>query len=165
MALNAGLAGQWRLVHRDANANTIAELLEKHTSEFGGSGTSTAETDPQKMVKVKKQLSTIMKEDDMLVTMFKADGVETTGTTASVRTYRIPVTFRNVRTKVRYEKTLIYGDFAHYVAVATNNAYAAGVWNDMDYYSVPAQSEVKLGHDVQDVRVDSAMNIHEATEE
>ena len=164
MALNNSLVGQFRLVHRDANSNTIAELMEKHTSEFGGSGSATAESDPQKMVKVKKQLSTILKEDDMLVVMFKPDVTVDPITTIPARTYRIPVTYRNVRTKVRYEKTLTYGDFAHYIPVAIAEVYTGGVWYDMDYYAIPAQSEVKLGHDVQDVRVDSAMNVHEAIE-
>jgi hypothetical protein len=33
----------------------------------------------------------------------------------------------------------------------------AGNWLDWLEYTVPAQSEMKLGHNIQDVRVDSAL--------
>lgn len=164
MALNMSISGTYRLVHRDANDNTIAELLEKHTQELGGSGSATTATDPQMMAKVKKHLSTVMREDDKLVIMLKPDTTRATGTTAEVRTYRIPVTFRNRRSGIVYEKTLIYGDMTHEIAVATNNAWTSGRWYDVDSYTVPAQSEMKLGHSVQDVRVDSSLNLHDAIE-
>ena len=150
--------GLLRIVHKDANDNTIAELLEKHTSEFGSAAADTAvgTSDPQQMPKVKKPLSTILKQDDKLVLMFKSDGAQT-GAANDDLTLRIPVTFRNVRTGVVYEKTLVSGDFAGDGDMSAQNL-VAGVWTELDYYTVPAQSELKLGHSIQDVRVDSALN-------
>jgi len=58
MALVSGFLGTYRLVHRDANDNTIAELLEKDAGEFGiVSATSTPETDAQKMPKTAQRHS------------------------------------------------------------------------------------------------------------
>lgn len=150
--------GLFRIVHKDANDNTIAELLEKHTSEFGSAAADVAvgTSDPQQMPKVKKHLSTVLKQDDKLVLMFNSDGAQT-GAASDLLTLRIPVTFRNVRTGVVYEKTLVAGDFAGDGDMSTQNL-VAGTWTELDYYTVPAQSELKLGHAIQDVRVDSALN-------
>jgi len=150
--------GLLRIVHKDANDNVIAELLEKHTSEFGSAAadTSMANNDPQKMPKVKKHLSTVLKQDDKLVLMFNSDGAQT-GAASDALTVRIPVTFRNIRTGVVYEKTLVAGDFAGDGDMSAQNL-VAGVLTELDYYTVPAQSELKLGHAIQDVRVDSALN-------
>lgn len=148
--------GLVRIVHRDANDNTIAELLEKHTSEFGSAAADTAvgTNDPQQMPKVKKGLSTVLKEDDKLVLMFKPDADIASG--SDILTLRIPVTFRNIRTGVVYEKTLVGGDFEDDGTI--DKVCTAGDWVDLDEYIVPAQSELKLGHAIQDVRVDSALN-------
>lgn len=165
MAVDTILAGTYRLVHRDNNDNTIAELLEKHSDEFGGTAAlGIAQSDPQKMPKVKKQLSTILKQDDKLVVMFKPTVTDTENATGvGHESYRIPVTFRNIRSGVRYEKTLIYGDFTELRAVGVNaQVWTTGIWYDMVSYTIPAQSEVKLGHDIQDVRVDSALNLFTA---
>lgn len=154
------LVGTYRFVHRDSNDNTIAELLEKHDSEFGGV-MGTPQSDPQKMPKVKKVLSTIMREDDKLVLMIKPDVLITvvTGTTG-VRTLRIPVTFRNRRSGVVYEKTLVPNDFTDKKDITlVGDKYSAGIWYDLEQYQIPAQSEMKLGHALQDVRVDSALNL------
>jgi len=150
--------GLLRIVHKDANDNVIAELLEKHTSEFGSAAADAtmANNDPQKMPKVKKHLSTVLKQDDKLVLMFNSDGAQT-GAASDVLTVRIPVTFRNIRTGVVYEKTLVAGDFAGDGDMSAQNL-VAGVLTELDYYTVPAQSELKLGHAIQDVRVDSALN-------
>ena len=150
--------GLVRIVHKDANDNTIAELLEKHTSEFGSAAADTAisNNDPQKMPKVKKGLSTVLKQDDKLVLMFKTDGAQT-GAANDELTLRIPVTFRNIRTGVVYEKTLVAGDFAGDGDMSAQNL-VVGVWAELEYYVIPAQSELKLGHAIQDVRVDSALN-------
>jgi hypothetical protein len=118
--------GTFRLVHRDANDNTIAELVEKLASEFGIIITTTAApfSDPQQMPKVKKPLST----------------------------------FRNVRTGITYEKTLNYADFTtQFASDVASPVMIAGNWLDWLEYTVPAQSEMKLGHNIQDVRVDSAL--------
>jgi len=150
--------GLLRIVHKDANDNVIAELLEKHTSEFGSAAADAtmANNDPQKMPKVKKHLSTVLKQDDKLVLMFNSDGAQT-GAANDALTVRIPVTFRNIRTGVVYEKTLVAGDFAGDGDMSAQNL-VAGVLTELDYYTVPAQSELKLGHAIQDVRVDSALN-------
>ena len=68
--------GLLRIVHKDANDNTIAELMEKHTSEFGSAAADAtlSNNDPQKMPKVKKHLSTVLKQDDKLVVMMKPIG-------------------------------------------------------------------------------------------
>ena len=165
MAIDTILAGTYRMVHRDSNDNTIAELLEKHSSEFGGTAAAgVPQDDPQKMPKVKKALSTILKEDDKLVVMFKPSATQTEhGTAVGLESYRIPVTFRNRRSGVRYEKTLIYGDFTELEAVGVNSAiWTVNRWYDMATYTIPAQSELKLGHAIQDVRVDSALNLFTA---
>lgn len=153
------LQGTWRLVHKDSNDNTIAELLEKHNTEFGGV-MGTPESDPQKMVKVKKQLSTILKEDDKLVVMFKPTVALTTIAavgTSGIKHVRMPITFRNRRSGVRFEKTLVAGDFTDLHPDADGFVFVVGIWYDQLEYKIPAQSEVKLGHALQDVRVDSAM--------
>ena len=158
---NSMLGGTYRIVHRDANDNTIAELLEKHKSEFLGV-LGTPESDAQKMPKVKKQLSTILKQDDKLVVMYKHEGATktiVTGTTG-VRTLRVPVTFRNIRTNVVYEKTLVAADFTDSKDITlVGNKWVAGTWYDEEEYVIPAQSELKLGHGIQDVRVDGAINL------
>jgi hypothetical protein len=151
--------GTFRLVHRDANNNTIAELVEKLASEFGIIVTTTAApfSDPQQMPKVKKPLSTILKQDDKLVIMLKAAGAQVVGS-ANLHQVRIPVTFRNVRTGITYEKTLNYADFTtKFASDLASPVMIAGNWLDWLEYTIPAQSEMKLGHNIQDVRVDSAL--------
>ena len=160
MAYVGGFLGTFRLLHRDANDNNIAELTEKTAAEFGiVAVNSTPNTDPQKMPKVKKRLSTVLQEDDKLVLVGKPN---VTGLTFDVDQFtwdlRIPVTFRNKRSGVRYEKTLEYVDFTDIIKAAGDQTAALG-WYDLLEYVVPAQSEMKLGHDVQDVRVDSALNL------
>jgi hypothetical protein len=154
------LEGTYRIVHRDSNDNTIAELLEKHSSEFGGA-VGDPQDDPQKMPKVKKQLSTVIREDDKFVIMFKADETFTVGsiTTGNARYLRIPVTFRNRRSGVVYEKTLVKGDFENRKPHSNGDTYTIDTWYDLESYTVPAQSEMKFGHAIQDVRVDSCLNI------
>jgi len=160
MAYVAGFLGTFRIVHRDGNDNNIAELLEKTSAEFGiVAATSSPNTDPQKMPKVKKHLSTLLREDDKLVLMGKPN---VTAQVIDVDQFTwdlmIPVTFRNKRSGVVYEKTLEYVDFTDTIKAAGDQTAALG-WYDLLEYSVPAQSEMKLGHAIQDVRVDSAINI------
>jgi len=160
MATVAMFLGTFRLLHLDANDNVIAESLEKLASEFGIVAANTAiETDPQKMPKVKKNRSTIFKEDDKLLVRMKAVGSETSDIDQFTPEVRIPITFRNARTGVVYEKTLYYSDFTDLLVAAGDQTLAAGQWYDWLTYTIPAQSELKLGHDVQDVRVDSALNL------
>ena len=160
MAYVQAFLGTFRLVHRDNNDNTIAELMEKLTSEFGiVAVTSTPETDAQKMPKVKKHLSTILKEDDKFVIMMKPNSAQVWDIDQLAREIRIPVTFRNRRSGVTYEKTLEYLDFTDLLKAAGDQTLASGQWYDYLTYTIPAQSELKLGHAIQDVRVDSAINL------
>lgn len=160
MAYVGAFLGTWRLVHRDSNDNTIAELLEKLAAEFGMIiVTSTPESDAQKMPKVKKPLSTIMREDDKLVVMGKPNYAVVNDVDQYTWDIRIPVTFRNRRSGVTYEKTLEYADFTDKIILLGDATLASGSWYDLLEYAVPAQSEMKLGHAIQDVRVDSALNL------
>lgn len=160
MAYVQAFLGTYRIVHRDNNDNTIAELLEKLSSEFGiVAVNSTPETDAQKMPKVKKSLSTILAEHDKLVVMVKPNAAEVSDVDQYSHEIRVPVTFRNRRSGVRYEKTLEYADFTDLMEAAGDQTLAASQWYDMLTYSIPSQSELKLGHALQDVRVDSALNL------
>ena len=155
------LGGTSRIVNRHGNKNHIAELMEKQKSGLLGV-LETPETDAQKLPKIKKPLSTILKQDDKLVIMYKHEGATLTIATGTsgVRTLRIPVTFRNIRTGVVYEKTLVAGDFTDKKDITlVNNKWVATTWYDEEEYVIPAQSELKLGHNLQDVRVDSAINM------
>jgi hypothetical protein len=144
----------------DANDNVLATILEKHSSEFGGV-TGTPQSDPQKMPKVKKEYSPILNEDEKLVIQLKPDTTVTehTTSTAATNTVRIPVTYRNVRIGNAFEKTLVVADFTDRRAYANSQAWTAGVWYDIFRYTLPAQSQIKVGHRVQDERVDSALNL------
>ena len=154
--------GTYRMVHLDANDNAIAELLEKLAAEFGAvTVTSAVMTDPQTMPKVKKRKSTILREDDKLLIRIKAVGSEVIDVSHLKATVRVPVTFKNKRTGVVYEKTMKYADFTDLlVAGGDVAALAAKQWYDWITYTIPAQSEMKLGHELQDVRVDSALLLH-----
>jgi len=154
------VAGTYRLVHRDNNDNTLAEILEKHSTEFGGV-TGTPQADPMKMPKVKKHLSPVIRQDDKLVIMFKPSTLTTehTTSTAATNTVRLPVTVRNLRTGVVYEKTLIAGDFTDRRAYANSQPWVVGVWYDIFSLTLGAQLEMKIGHTVQDVQTDSALNL------
>jgi len=99
------LTGTYRLVHRDNNDNTLAEILEKHSSEFGGA-VGAPNTDPQKMPKVKKELSPTIQEDDKFVIVVKPDADVTGIAGSDVDFVRIPVTVKNLRTGVVYERPL-----------------------------------------------------------
>lgn len=154
------LTGTYRLVHRDNNDNTLAEILEKHSSEFGGV-TGTPQSDPQMMPKVKKYLSPLIQEDDKFVVMFKPDTTvaEHSTSSAATNTVRIPVTVKNLRTGVVYEKTLVVGDFTDRRPYANSQAWTSGVWYDIFSLTLGAQLQMKVGHNIQDNRVDSALNL------
>mgnify|MGYP000903959834 CR=1 FL=1 len=154
------ITGTYRLVHRDNNDNTLAEIVEKHSSEFGGS-TGSPQTDPQKLPKVKKELSPIIQEDDKLVIMLKPDTTRTEAATSSAATdtVRIPVTIRNLRTGVVFEKTLVKGDFTDRRPYANSQIWTSGVWYDIFSLTLGAQLQMKIGHRIQDARVDGALNI------
>ena len=154
------LTGTYRIVHRDNNDNTLAEIIEKHSSEFGGA-TGSPQTDPQKLPKVKKHLSPVVQEDDKLVVMFKPDTTRTEAAVSSAATnsVRLPVTVKNLRTGVVFEKTLTASDFEDRKPYANGQVWSAGVWYDVFSLTLGAQLQMKVGHTVQDARVDSALNL------
>ena len=153
------LTGTYRLVHRDNNDNTLAELIEKHSSEFGGS-VGTPQSDPQKMPKIKPTKRSI-REDDKLVVMFQPDTTVTehTTSTAATNTVRIPVRIKNLRSNFAFEKTLTVSDLTDRRPYANGQLWTAGVWYDIFSMTLGAQLEMRMGHGVQDARVDSALNL------
>lgn len=154
------LTGTYRLVHRDNNDNNLATILEKHSSEFGGV-TGTPQSDPQKMPKVKKELSPLIREDDKFVLQFKPDTTVTehTTSTAATNTVRVPATIKNLRTGFVFEKTLVTGDFTDRRPYANSQAWTSGVWYDIYSLTLGAQLQMKIGHKIQDARVDGALNL------
>lgn len=153
------LTGTYRLVHRDNNDNTLAELLEKHSSEFGGT-VGTPNTDPQKMPKVKPTTRSI-REDDKLVIMFKPDTTVTehSTSTAATNTVRVPVRIKNLRSNFAFEKTLTTVDFTDRRPYTNSQKWTSGVWYDIFSLTLGAQLEMRIGHGIQDARVDSALNL------
>lgn len=153
------LTGTYRLVHRDNNDNTLAELLEKHSSEFGGT-VGTPNTDPQKMPKVKPTTRSI-REDDKLVIMFKPDTTVTehSTSTAATNTVRVPVRIKNLRSNFAFEKTLTTIDFTDRRPYVNSQKWTSGVWYDIFSLTLGAQLEMRIGHGIQDARVDSALNL------
>jgi hypothetical protein len=150
------LVGDFRITHEDYNDMPIAVLMEKHAYEFAVG--TTAPTDRQTQPTIKKKLSTILREDDKLCVYAKLDSAITeNGTTNATFTWSIPITFRNKSKGNAFEKTLTYSDMTTTGCdVPTNSkVWAASKWYKLGYYQVPAQSEVKLGHNLQDNRVDS----------
>jgi hypothetical protein len=144
----------------DANDNVLATILEKHSSEFGGVA-GTPQSDPQKMPKVKKEQSPVLREDEKLVIQVKPDTTVTehTTSTAASNTVRVPVTLFNMRIGNAFEKTLVVADFTDRRAYANSQAWTAGVWYDIFRYTLPAQMKMKVGHRIQDARVDGALNL------
>lgn len=159
------MVGKFRLVHYDYNDTALAVLTEKHAYEFA-KGT-TAPTDRQTQPSININDSTIIKEDDKLVVLVNLDANITEHSTSSERnlwTWQIPITFKNERTGNKFKKTLSVNDFSFTGAEAPANSktWVSGKWYMLGYYQVPAQSSIKLGHTIQDVRVDSKIILHQA---
>lgn len=157
---NAKIEGVWRLIHMDANDIPLSVIMEKHSSEFLGT-VGSPETDAQKLPKFKRFESPIINEDEKLVITFKPDVSVTQAASAAafVRHYRVPVTYNNLRSGHTFEKTLIDGDFSVIETPAVNKILRAGQWLYLSEYTLPAQSQMVLGHGLQDVRVDSAIRL------
>lgn len=154
-------AGLVRIVHLDANDNTIAELLEKTAGPTGellvtaaNAATATYVTNPEQMPKIKK-MNHILGPYDKLVIKLKPNAALTADKDDDDIVVRIPVTFRNTRSGVVYEKTLYVNDFTD--KIDADITLAANIWYTFLEYQLPAQTELKLGHGVQDARVDSAL--------
>lgn len=154
------IEGMWRLIHADANDIPLSVIMEKHSNEFLGT-TNTPETDAQKLPKFKRRESPILNEDEKLVIAFKPDAAVTQAAAGAefAKFYRIPVTYNNLRSGHTFEKTLIAGDFSAIETPANDKVLPASLWVYLDEYVLPAQSQMVLGHGLQDVRVDSALRL------
>lgn len=157
------MVGKFRIVHLDYNDTALGVLTEKHAYEFA-KGT-TAPTDRQTQPTVNINQSPVLREDDKLALYINLDTAITEHTTSSGRTnwiFQIPITFKNLRTGNKFKKVLVTGDLSTTGAEAPANSkvWSAGKWYLLGYYQIPAQSAIKLGQEIQDVRVDSKMILH-----
>ena len=153
--------GEYRIVHLDANDNTIADLLSMRSEQFGivngANGTeATYEKDLQKLPKIPK-IHDIMAEDDKLVIRVKPDADTVVDVDDDGNYILVPVTVRNVRTNVVYPKILAYVDFTDLINADTT--LKAGKWYNWLEYVIPAQTELKLGVTMPDVRTASALSL------
>ena len=153
--------GEYRIVHLDANDNTIADLLSMRSEQFGiqnkSSGTeATYERDLQKLPKIPK-INDILAEDDKLVVRVKADADTEVDVDDDGNYILVPVTVRNVRTNVIYPKILAYVDFTD--LITADMTLKAGKWYNWLEYVVPAQTELKLGVSMPDERTASALSL------
>lgn len=150
------LIGKYRITHNDFNDNTLSNLLEKDAYEFAVG--TTAPTDRQTQPSVDIRQSPILKEDDKLAIWVKPSSTITeNASTNATFTWSIPITFKNTRTGNKYKMTLAYTDLTTTGCdvPANSKVWTSGKWYKLGYYQIPAQSSIKLGQDVQDVRVDS----------
>lgn len=155
------MAGTYRLVHKDANDIVLNTLLEMHSTELGAGGVAgTPQTDLQRMITLLKN-GVIIGEDEKLVIQFKPDETVTEASSGNghTKTYKVPITFRNLRSKQVFEKDLNAGHFATAKASAASQVWNAGQWADIDAYTVPAQSAIVLGHRVQGADARTASKI------
>ncbi len=153
--------GEYRIVHLDANDNTIADLLSMRSEQFGiqngSSGTeATYERDLQKLPKIPK-INDVLAEDDKLVVRVKADADTVVDVDDDGNYILVPVTVRNVRTNVIYPKILAYVDFTD--LIDADMTLKAGKWYNWLEYVVPAQTELKLGVTMPDERTASALSL------
>lgn len=157
------MIGKFRLVHLDYNDTALGVLTEKHAYEFA-KGT-TAPTDRQTQPTVNINESPVLREDDKLALYINLDTPVTEHLTSGGRTnwiFQIPITFKNLRTGNKFKKVLVTGDLSTTGAEAPANSkvWSANKWYLLGYYQVPAQSAIKLGQEIQDVRVDSKIILH-----
>jgi len=153
--------GEYRIVHVDANYNTIADLLSMRSEQFGienkGSGTvATFERDLQRLPKIPK-INDVLAEDDKLIVRVRADNDTVVDVDDSGNYILVPVTVRNVRTNVVYPKILAYVDFTD--LIDADMTLKGGKWYNWLEYTIPAQTELKLGVTMPDVRTASALSL------
>lgn len=147
----------------DYNDTALGVLTEKHAYEFA-KGT-TAPTDRQTQPTVNINESPVLREDDKLALYINLNTPITEHSTTGGRTnwiFQIPITFKNLRTGNKFKKVLVTGDLSTTGAEAPANSkvWKANKWYLLGYYQVPAQSAIKLGQEIQDVRVDSKIILH-----
>jgi len=155
--------GKFRLVHLDYNDTALKVLTEKHAYEFAVGTTAPSDRQTQPTVNINE--SSIIKEDDKLALYMRLDTALTEHSTSGARVgwnFQIPITFKNERTGNKFKKVLVTGDLSTTgcEAPANSKVWAANTWYLLGYYQVPAQSSIKLGHTIQDVRVDSKIILH-----
>jgi len=153
--------GEYRIVHVDANYNTIADLLSMRSEQFGiqngANGTeATYERDLQKLPKIPK-INDVLAEDDKLIVRVRADNDTEVDVDDDGNYILVPVTVRNVRTGVVYPKILAYVDFDD--LIDADMTLKAGKWYNWLEYTIPAQTELKLGVTMPDVRTASALSL------
>jgi len=153
--------GEFRVIHTDANYNTVADLLSMRSEQFGiqnqASGTeATYERDLQKLPKIPK-INDILAEDDKLIVRVRADNDTVVDVDDEGQYILVPVTVRNVRTNVVYPKILAYVDFTD--LIDADMTLKAGKWYNWLEYTIPAQTELKLGVTMPDVRTASALSL------
>lgn len=154
--------GEYRAVHTDANDNTVADLFSKRSEEFGivnkSSGTvAEFERDLQRLPKIPKIDSDILREDDKLIIRVKPDEDTVVDVDDQDRYILVPVTIRNVRTNVVYPRILAYVDFTD--LIEDDTTLKGGKWYNWLEYVIPAQTELKLGVLMPDVRTASALSL------
>lgn len=157
------MIGKFRIVHLDYNDTALAVLTEKHAYEFAKGTTSPTDRQTQPTVNIAQ--STVIKEDDKLALYINLDTAITEHSTSGGRAgwnFQIPITFKNLRTGNKFKKVLVTGDLSTTGAEAPANSkvWSTSKWYLLGYYQVPAQSAIKLGQEIQDVRVDSKMILH-----
>jgi hypothetical protein len=154
--------GEYRLVHLDANDNTIADLLSMRSEQFGivngASGTeATYNKTLEKLPKIPKNDADVLRQDDKLVCRVKPDSDTAVDIDDDGNYILVPVTMRNARTGVVYPRILAYVDFTDLINADTT--LKAGRWYNWLEYVVPAQTELKTGVVLPDVRTASALSL------
>lgn len=156
------MTGTWRIEHRDANDIVLGVLIQKPSFELGAGGTAgTPAVDPQVMTTIKRGNMPIIAEDEKLVLLFKPDTARTEASSGNGHTkvYRIPVTYKNLRSGLVTETTFISSDFVSKRPTGASQVWAANQWVVVDEYTVPSQSQLVVGSAIQDPRVDGKIQL------
>jgi len=151
---NTMLTGNYRIRFTNANLMPLAVVAEENSSTFGGA-VGSPNTDPTVMPTFNQAVSPIYAHDDRIEITFRPDSTvtEVTGG-AGTYTLRLPVTWKDTRTGLKYKKMMTFTDFTLDRTNATQ-AWTAGQEYLVMHYTIPQQTELKLGQPIIDVRVDS----------
>lgn len=131
--------GALRLVFSDASETNKRVIGEWATEQLDIS------TDPRQQIIMPKSKD-MLEEDDKLiveVSLLAASTIDYTATEAFTK-MRIPVTIRNKRTGTVFERILRHPDFTS----ADITIGAANTWTVIGTYTVSAQEQVKIGHNI-----------------
>lgn len=130
-----------KLVYHSAAGHSFPALWQRHSNAM-----KDQLTDPTKMAICPYVNRPVFKPDDVLMIRLKAVGADTIVLSSS--TVRIPVTKRDIRTGAVYDDVLVEGDFAETDGGTDGLAFAAAEEGDFAKYTVPAGTEMKLGHKI-----------------